>query len=240
MINELLFYNMFRPLPTDYDIPPTIYAILNSYVNFDNDNPVKIKDLASEGRGVIFDFDYPLTQNITKEDFECMILNNFLMRRIGYDTVTAFKIALNVKLNEIMPKYNKLFDSMNSWDLFNDGETITRNISSNNSNNSSANISNTGTSSSISDRRYSDTPQNQLSDIRDGKYVTDYNYDADSANISNTGTEQRAETGTEQRAETEHRSLPDKEQLYIIFSKEVTNVYTLIFKELEPLFYGLA
>lgn len=240
MINELLFYNMFRPLPTDYDIPPTIYAILNSYVNFDNDTPVKIKDLASEGRGVIFDFDYPLTTNITKEDFECMILNNFLMRRIGYETVGAFKIALNVKLNEIMPKYNKLFDSMNSWDLFNDGETITRNITANNSNNSSANISNNGTSSNISDRRYSDTPQNQLQDIRDGRYVTDYNYDTDTANTNNTGTEQRAENGTEQRAETEHRSLPDKEQLYITFSKEVTNVYTLIFKELEPLFYGLA
>ena len=224
MINELLFYNWFTPIPTDYDIPPTIYSILNSYVNFDNDNPVKIKNLALEGRGVIFDFDYPLTTNLTKEDFEVMILNNFLMRRIGYDTLTAFKIALSVKLNEIMPKYNKLFDSMHNWDLFNDGETITRNIASN--------ITNTGTSGSISDRRYSDTPQNQLADIRNGSYVTDYNYDCDSANTSN--------TGTEQRAETEHRSLPNKEELYIKFSNEVNNVYTLIFKELEPLFYGLA
>jgi hypothetical protein len=224
MINDLLFYNMFTPLPTDYDIPPTIYSILNSYVNFNNDDPVKISNLASAGRGVIFDFDYPLTTNITKESFEVMILNNFLMRRIGYDTVTAFKIALSVKLNEIMPKYNKLFDSMHNWDLFNDGETITRQYSST--------INNTGTTGSISDRRYSDTPQNQLSDIRDGRYVTDYNYDCDSSNISN--------SGTETRAENEHRSLPNKEELYITFSKEVNNVYTLIFKELEPLFYGLA
>ena len=224
MINELLFYNMFSPLPTDYDIPPTIYSILNSYVNFDNDDPVKISNLASSGRGVIFDFDYPLTTNVTKESFEVMILNNFLMRRIGYDTVTAFKIALCVKLNEIMPKYNILFDSINNWNLFNDGETITRQYS--------ATLSNTGTTGSISDRRYSDTPQNQLSDIRDGRYVTDYNYDTDSSNISN--------SGTETRAENEHRTLADKNNLYITFSKEVNNVYTLIFKELEPLFYGLA
>ena len=223
MINEELFYNWFSPLPTDYDIPPTIYSILNSYVNFDNDDPVKIKNLASEGRGVIFDFDYPLTTNITKESFEVMILNNFLMRRIGYDTVTAFKIALCVKLNEIMPKYNILFDSMNNWNLFNDGEVITKQYS--------ATLSNTGTTGSISDRRYSDTPQNQLADIRDGRYVTDYNYDCDSSNISN--------SGTETRAENEHRSLADKTQLYITFSKELNNVYTLIFKELEPLFYGL-
>ena len=224
MINELLFYNIFRPLPTDYDIPPTIYSILNSYVNFDNDDPVKIKNLASEGRGVIFDFDYPLTTNITNEDFECMILNHFLMRRIGYDTVTAFKIALSVKLNEIMPKYNILFDSIHNWNLFNDGETITRSIA--------ANISNSGTGANISDRRYSDTPQNQLSDIRDGSYVTDYNYDCDSSNTSM--------TGTEQRAETETRSNANKVELYKIFSTEINNVYTLIFKELEPLFYGLA
>ena len=224
MINEELFYNWFRPLPTDYDIPPTIYSILNSYVNFDNDTPVKIKDLASEGRGVIFDFDYPLTTNITKEDFECMILNNFLMRRIGYDTVTAFKIALSVKLNEIMPKYNKLFDSMIGWNLFTDGEVITRSYTSS--------ISNTGSGTNTSDRRYSDTPQNQLSDIRDGRYVTDYNYDTDTS--SNT------QSGSETRSETENRSNADKINLYKVFSSEINNVYTLIFKELEPLFYGLA
>ena len=224
MINDLLFYNMFTPLPTDYDIPPTIYAILNSYVNFDNDNPSKIKDLAMDGRTVIFDFNYPLSTNVSKEDFECMILNNFLMRRIGYDTVTAFKIALNVKLNEIMPKYNKLFDSMLGWNLFNDGEVITRNYS--------ANISNTGTTGSISDRRFSDTPQNQLQNIQNGAYVTEYNYDTDSANSST--------TGTEQRAETENRSNANKIELYKTFSAEINNVYTLIFKELDPLFYGLA
>ena len=232
MINELLFYNMFRPLPTDYDIPPTIYAILNSYVNFDNDNPVKIKDLASEGRGVIFDFDYPLTQNITKEDFECMILNNFLMRRIGYDTVTAFKIALSVKLNEIMPKYNKLFDSMIGWNLFTDGEVITR--TKNNTINSTSNSTVNGTNTS--DRRYSDTPQNQLSDIRDGRYVTDYNYDTDTSNSSNNATD--STTGLE--TESINRSNADKINLYKVFSSEINNVYTLIFKELEPLFYGLA
>lgn len=224
MINEFMFYNMFRPIPVDYDIPPTIYAILNSYVNFDNPDPVKITNLASAGRVVIFDFDYPLTENITKESFEVMILNNFLMRRIGYETVTAFKIALSVKLNEIMPKYNILFNSIHNWNLFSDGETITRSIN--------AIINNSANGSNISDRRYSDTPQNLLSDVRDGKYVSDYNYDTD------TTTSQQA--GTEARNETENRSIADKVNLYKEFSKEVTNVYTLIFKELEPLFYGLA
>ena len=232
MINDYLFYNfLLRPIPTDYDIPPTIYAILNSYVNFDNPDPVKIKDLATAGRGVIFDFNYPLTDNISKEDFEVMILNNYLMRRIGYETVTAFKIALMVKLNEIMPKYNKLFDSMINWNLFSDGESITRN--KNNTASSTSNSS--GTGSNISDRRYSDTPQNQLSDIRDGSYVTDYNYDTDTSTTSNTLSD--SSTGSE--TEVINRSNADKNNLYKIFSTEIYNVYTLIFKELDTLFYGL-
>ena len=95
MNNELFFWNILTPpLPPDYDIPPTIYSLLNSYVNYDNPNPVKISNLASAGRNMFFDFNYTLTDKITKEDFEVMILNHFLMRRIGYDTVTAFKIAL--------------------------------------------------------------------------------------------------------------------------------------------------
>lgn len=230
MINDI-WYNIYRPLPVDYDIPPTIYAILNSYVNFDNPNPVKIKDLAITGREVIFDFDYPLTDNLTKEDFEVMILNNYLMRRIGYDTVTAFKIALCVKLNEIMPKYNKLFDSMINWNLFSDGESITRNKS----NTASSTASSTGSGSNISDRRYSDTPQNQLSDIRNGSYVSDYNYDTDTSSTTTNASD--SSTGSE--TETISRTNADKNNLYKIFSTEINNVYTLIFKELDPLFYGL-
>ena len=231
MYNDL-FFNPFIPkLPTDYDIPPTIYAILNSYVNFDNPDPVKIKNLATVGRGVIFDFDYPLTTNITNEDFEVMILNKFMMRRIGYETVTAFKIALQVKLNEIMPKYNKLFDSMKNWNLFTDGEVITRSEATSGESRASSN----GTGSNISDRRYSNTPQNQITNIQNGSYVTEYNYDTDTSSTTN----QAIDTTTGQRAETINRSLADKNELYINFSKEVNNVYTLIFNELEPLFYGL-
>ena len=120
-----MMFPVFYPrLPLNNDLPPTIYSILNSLANYDTDTHVKIKDLAHSTHEEIFDFDYPLTTNISKEDFECIILNHFLMRRIGYDTVTAFQIALNVRLNEIMPRYNKLFDMLDGWNLFNDGEII--------------------------------------------------------------------------------------------------------------------
>lgn len=232
MNNELFFWNILTPpLPPDYDIPPTIYSLLNSYVNFDNPNPVKISNLASAGRSMFFDFNYTLTDKITKEDFEVMILNHFLMRRIGYDTVTAFKIALCNKLNEILPKYNMLFNSMDGWDLFNDGETLTRVEDTDMSTSSRT----SGRGDNISDRRFSNTPQNELSNVRDGRYITEYNYDTD-----NSTTLTDANNSSSGRSVfTEHRNRDNHVEEYVKFSNEVNNVYTLIFKDLEPLFYGL-
>ena len=225
-------YPFIRPPAfPDYNLPPTLYRLLNSLVNYDEETQTKIKNLAAAGREDIFDFDYPLSTNVDKEDFEVMILNHFLMRRIGYDTVNAFKIALDVKLNEIMPIYNKMFDMLEGWDIFNDGESTTRTVTDAGSNS----LNNTTTSQNTSDRRYSDTPQNQLQNVRDGKYITDYNYDTDNGSVTS------ASTGTDSRNTTEtiNRTPSDKMKLYKEFIENKKSIMTMIFEDLEPLFYGL-
>ena len=231
-MNNYYFYNYYPCIPDNDNDPPTIYALLNSYVNYGKEEKTPINKLASAGRELFFNFEYPLTTNINREDFEIMILNHFLMRRIGYDTVTAFNIALSVKINEIMPKYNKLFDSMLGWDLFRDGELTERNVE--NSNNTL--VSASGSTNNISDRRYAELPQSELSNLRDGSYVTDYNYDTDNA----TSTNNSSSNDTGELHETVNKSNMDKTNLYKVFSSEINNVYTLLFKDLEPLFYGLA
>lgn len=231
------------PAFPDYNLPPTLYRILNSLVNYDEETQTKIKNLAAAGREDIFDFEYPLSTNVDKEDFEVMILNHFLMRRIGYDTVNAFKIALNVKMNEIMPMYNKMFDMLENWNIFNDGETTSRSLTDSGSNSqaSSTSTSTSGTTQNISDRRYSDTPQNQLQNVRDGKYITDYNYDSDSGNVSSTATGSNLMSGTDSRnvAEIITRTPSDKMRLYKEFIENKKAIMTMIFEDLEPLFYGL-
>lgn len=219
------------PAYPDYNIPPTLYALLNSIVNFGEEEKTKIKDLAAAGRSEIFDFDYPLTTNIDKEDFEVLILNHFLMRRIGYETLTAFKIALDVKLNEIMPIYNKMFDMLEGWDIFNDGEVMNRTASDAGTNS----LNNITSSSNISDRRYSDTPQNQLSNVQNGSYITDYNYDTDTGSVSSSS------AGTDSRNTVERivRSPSDKMKLYKEFIENKKSIYTMIFEDLDVLFYGL-
>lgn len=292
----MLWMNLLYPkLPTNCDLPPTIYSILESYVNFDSEDKKRIKDLAKYGRGIIFNFDYPLTTNESREKFECMILNHFLMRRIGYDTVTAFRIALDVKLNEIMPFYNKMFDMLNGWDLFNDGETITRSqsdtrnisdVSTNTiqqtSNTTDANVNTitqttngtdsienttSNTNTNTSDRRNSNTPQNELSDVRDGKYVSNYDYDTNTdtgsgtnntesestntlnsrnennSNVNNTLNSTNSNNSTSNNigslSETITRTPADKIRIYKEFMENRKSIYTLIFEELDPLFYGL-
>lgn len=231
----MIFPCLIPWLPTDYDIPPTIYALLNSYVNYDNDEKTKISDLASVGRGCIFDFEYPLSSHISKADFETLILNHYMMRRIGYETLTAFKIALNAKLNEVMPTYNKLFDALSGWNLFTDGEIETR-VTSDQGTNSLINevtTQNQGTS----DRRYSRMPQNEIENIKDGNYMTDYNFDTSNDNGNSQSTSNG--TNTNETNETITRTPADKMSVYKDFLENKTSIYTMLFKDLDDLFYGL-
>ena len=211
------------PAFPDYNLPPTLYRLLNSIVNYDEDEQTKIKNLASAGRTSIFDFEYPLSTHVDKEDFEVMILNHFLMRRIGYETLNAFKIALNVKMNEIMPMYNKLFDALDGWNIFTSGESVTETGSNS--------LNNISSSSNISDRRYSDTPQQQLTNVQNGTYITDYNYDTDTGSVSS------STSGSDTRSIT--RTPADKIKVYKEFIENKKSIMTMIFEDLDPLFYGL-
>lgn len=254
------YYNglfMFYPfLPPNCNKPPTIYTILESIVNPDVDlnepaPEVKIKDLAKAGRSTIFNFDYPLTYNITKEKFETMILNHFLQRRIGFETVTAFRIQLDVKLNEIMPLYNKMFDALENWEIFNDGEVTTRTgtdkRTTQNRNETSNTLENTSITSTedISDRRNSELPQNQLEDLRNGSYVTNYSYDTNTNtgndNSQSKGTSQATNNGTDNNEykETITRTPADKIAILKEMQENIKSIYTMIFKDLECLFYQL-
>ena len=243
---------MFMPMiPTNNMKPPTVYAILNSICNFDAETQTKIFDLAKVGRTKIFNFDYPLSEKVDKEKFECMILNHFLQRRINFQTITGFQIQLNVKLNEIMPLYNKMFDSLDGWNIFEDGEkTIhdsrddrTTNVE-NSANNSLSSNSNT-TSENISDLRYSKMPQNELQNIKDGKYVTDYNYNQDNATNTDKSTSTGSSNGTSNTKDNNilheewNKSPADKIAIYKEFQENLKSIYGMIFKDLECLFYGL-
>ena len=249
-------YFWFYPfLPPNNNLPPTIYSILETIVNPDVDlnepaPDVKIKDLAKAGRSTIFNFDYPLSSKVDKEKFECMILNHFLQRRIGFETVTAFRIQLDVKLNEIMPFYNKMFDALENWDIF-DGETMERtgkdDRKTENKNNTKNNLTNhsTTTANDTSDRRNSELPQSRLEDVRNGSYVTNYSYDTNNNNSEDNsnseGTSEATNNGTDvnEYNETIKRTSADKIAILKEMQENIKTIYSMIFKDLDCLFYQL-
>ena len=219
--------DMYRAL-TQNDEPPTLYSLMNSYVNFNkpDDEKVKIIDLPNAFREYLFDFDYPLDDEL-KPQFEENFLTHYMMRRIGYETYMSFKIHLKSKLNEIMDKYNHLLNEITELDFLGTTETHTRQFSS------TSNSSSSGSSSTTSDNKYSDTPENELTDIQDGKYLTDYTYNTQSgsSNASANGTVDNNENITIHRG--------DSTDEYIMIQNKVMNVYSLIYKELDSLFYGI-
>ena len=204
--------------------PPTLYSILNSIANYDNENPVKIRELAIACHDKIFDFDYELSEALNKNEFEIDILNHFMMRRIGFETVTAFQLYLENKLKEILPYYNLMFDSFKDYNLFGSGETITRQTSDN------KNVVNE--SNSIGETRYSKYPMNQLEDINNGSYVSEQ-----TRNTINNNSNSTDNTLTN---ETINRSPVDKMSIYKSFLETKQSVMSMIYKELNSLFYGLA
>ena len=226
---------------TDLDIilenhkPPTLFQICQS-ICYTNGTPSRIMKLAENSRSEIFrDVDYPLTDKLDKEQFEINIINHFLMRRIGQETLRAFQLTLSNKLNEIMPYYNKLFDMLEGWDIFSDGEEVTR-TSENKSNARASNYSNS-TTENTSDRRYSDMPDNRLNDIRNGSYLTDYNYDNNQTGSEDISTGDSSSTSNV--IENIKRTPADKLSLYKEFIDNQKSIYTKLYKDLEPCFYGL-
>lgn len=296
------------------DLPPTLYSIMESIVNFNNGDKSKITNLWQKARVRIFDFNYPLTENVSRETFEHNILNHYLMRRINFETVTLFKIMLENKLNEIMPKYNLMWDSLDGWEVFKAG-SITRtytdvmtgnninktntsnvnttsntinNISSDTTENSDTTTStnttkgestliNSTSDNSTASKSHSDTPQNNIEDVKNGEYVSQFDYDVVSSTSSlnsnnktndetatstittsttkNNGTSSQTNNGnsktsnvtnssddkTENRVvnETITRTVENELDVLIKFQREYNSIWTMIYKDLDILFYGL-
>lgn len=269
------------------DEPPTLYSLMKSIAP----SGTHTSDLWKFGRNYFFDFEYDL-QGINKEFFEKMILNHYLTRRINYQTAELFKLKLESKLLEALPKYNLLFNNI-YFNVFDNGTTerqftfsehyvdnsAEKNFTNENLNTSVkgaqqtlANTENndirneTNNNNTTNTRKFSDTPQNLITDIEDGSYLTEYekviNENTNTTNVnSNSKTAQNAtlnnsnltlsnnsrnysnnkdsyynktNTNTENVVNTSN-----KLDSVIKIQQEYLSVFTMLYKDLDCLFYGL-
>ena len=200
------------------DDPPTMYELMNSKINYNNPNPVDVDKLPEAFRPYLFDFEYPL-DNLFKENFEIMFLKHYMFRRIGFETYTSFKLHLEVKLFEIMPKYNKMLEGFYKLDFLGNQEThtkVTEEVGTSSANNTN-------------DNRFSNLPQNEIDDVQNGSYLTDYTYNQGTANTE----------ANRNESETININKVDTIDEYKKFIENANNIYEDIFKECDSLFFGL-
>ena len=90
----------------------------------------------------IFDFDYPFYNEERRKQFEQHFIEHFYFDEIGQETVARFKQRLKIKLNLIMPYWNKIFlaDDLEQriLDNYDVTETYSRSVENNTSVNSNS------------------------------------------------------------------------------------------------------
>ncbi len=218
--------------------PPLLVDLMNSIVNFDKEDKIKISKLAENARTKIFDFDYVLSSKVNKEEFEKKILNHFIMRRIGYETYTAWHIAFENKITDILPEYNLMFDSLDNWNLF-DGGITERTGTDDTKTNTENSLSSSSETNTTSDNRFSDMPQNQIRDIKSGEYVTEYTFNESNGKDNSKSNGNSNTINNKQYKETVKETLQNKIQAYNEFKNNLNHIYNMIYEELENLFYQI-
>ena len=153
-----------------------------------------VQKIIEKSAPLIFDFEFPIFDEKYRNALEIKILRHFYTREIGFETVGLWKLKLCTKLNEIMPFYNKLYNSellefnpLYTTNLNNKRNTnyisnrnenenirdITKKIGSSNSiNESDVNVSENGTTGSTIKELYSDTPQGALNGVENETYLS--------------------------------------------------------------------
>lgn len=142
----------------------------------------------------VFDFSFPIFDENYRSVLEAKILRHYYTREICCETVGLWKHFLCNRLNEIMPYYNKLYESeLLEFDpLFDVDLTIDHHLGNNKTGKEDVTDEMTGTvadsgttGGTISDHReyehntndttrdkYSDTPQGALNGVEDMSYLT--------------------------------------------------------------------
>lgn len=189
-----------------------------------------ISKIIETARTQIFDFAYPIYDENYRATLETKILKHFYTREIGFESYGLWKLKLDAKMNEIMPYFNKLYESelisfnpLYTADLKKSrttdytGDTTS---TSKQTGEAQSDTSTTGTATETGDNttttnsnvtqsgsnRYSDTPQGTLSNIEDNTYLTNATLTSETQGQTGTGTEKTTTNTTSSSNEASNTS----------------------------------
>lgn len=200
----------------------------------------------------VFNFDFPIFDENYRQVLCRKILKHYYTREIAHETVGRWKLALNAKLNEIMPYYNQLYKSeLLEFNPFYDVDLTrsregsgTSNRTSNNTetnNGTSKNVSSgSGTSNTVTLNRFSDTPQNSMDTqgIADSVPLTTVTKVNEDNTTTNESTDTLTRNDTKTGNGTENINNTDK-YIETVKGKQGTENYSSLLKKFRETFLNI-
>ena len=178
--------------------------ICESYANLtESEGYDKIPTIVEKARPKIFDFSYPIFDENYRRTLETKIIRHYYTREICCETVGLWKQMLATRMNEIMPYFNKLYESeLLSFNPFytvdytrdferinqdNTEDNVTRKLSGENS----TNINSTTVTDGVQAKGGSETKES-LGSVNDTGNITD---NGSSSNVRTLDTDKTSVSG---------------------------------------------
>lgn len=235
-----------------------VRSICESLADYEENGAYNIHDIIKKAKPKIFDFNYPYFTAEQKSQLETNILKHYYFEEIGLETYNQWKVKLDIRLNEIMPKYVKMYELISrDFNPFNNVDyTRTRDIDGHNASNTSNNT-NTQTNGSVTDTsnnlhwdKFNDTPQGAVTGIESDTYLSNARKVTDSGNNTSVDNTNTASTSTGATNGSNNENLVEHvvgkyggksytELMLEYYSNEFYNIDLMIIKDLQDLFMGL-
>ena len=216
----------------------------------------QIDDVISNSWNKIFD-NFPIFDESYRSVLCSKILKHYYTREISAETVGLWQLWINTRMGEIMPYYNKLYESaLLEFDPFKDtnysrnhGGTFTGDTRRNGRSDVSVDNSVTSNGTSNSKNLFSDTPQGAITNIENESYLTNATLikdtDTNTTNTDGNSTTQNTETtgitNTDNWIETivGKQSTVSYSKLLQEFRDTFLNIDVMIINDLSDLFMNL-
>ena len=201
----------------------------------------QIDDVISNSWNKIFD-NFPIFDESYRSVLCSKILKHYYTREISAETVGLWQLWLNTRMGEIMPYYNKLYESaLLEFDPFKDtnysrnhGGTFTGDTVRNGRSEIDVDNSVTSNGTSNSKNLFSDTPQGAITNIENESYLTNATLIKD----TDTNTTNTDGNSTTQNTETTGITNTDN-WIETIVGKQCTVSYSKLLQEFRDTFLNI-
>lgn len=233
--------------------------ICENYAGLDESKgQVDVNEIIGQSWDKVFDFTFPIFDENYRSVLCQKILKHYYTREIAFETVGLWKLKLDTAMNEIMPYYNKLYESeLLEFNPFYDADYRKEHEGSDSgsgkdtgSTSQTNNGTHTGTIGDVGKVEldesswdvYSDTPQGALTNVDNNTYLTNARKVTHEATTDSTNTrtfnEGTSDTGTG-TSELNRQYNNTDEYIDHVYGKFPGKSYANLLKEFRETFLNL-